>query len=466
MTSHHGLTAFAPRATFPRTLEIAPNIAGIDALSAEDQLASERLALLVEASRILSSGRDATSATKAVLWRAVPVLADGCIFDVVGPDGQVARAWSTRAGAGSRSAHTALSHVPGSGESAIAAAVRTRGTQVRRSAETQRRAPRSVPPLLREPSSLVAVPLIVREAVAGVLTFLFSESGREHTADDVLVAEDLARRIALAMENALLRGRAREAAGAIVRERERLDALLRAQEILVEAGTLSACSFDYDATLRRIVELTVPRLADYCFIHIPDADGRPRRVAERYREPNPLADFKAPLKLPPASPIMRVMRTGASVWLRDVSDEDLVSWSQSEEHLAALRGSGPRSLVAVPLITHGRLLGTMVFAFNTSDRTYDEDAVRLAEELGQRAAWALDTALLHRAAEEAKADSVRARAEAQEANRRLDALAEASLGVFGALDAGYAPVDITALVTVVGEVVRAHAADRARSTPP
>ncbi len=460
MTSHDALTAFPPRATFARALEIAPNIVGIDALSAEDQLASERLALLVEASRILSSGRDTTSATKAILWRAVPVLADGCIFDLVAPDGQIARAWSTRAGAGSRSAHAALSHAPEQGESAIAAAVRTRTTQVRRSTETQRRTPRSVPPLLREPSSLVAVPIVVREAVAGVLTFLYSESGRAHTADDVLVAEDLARRIAVAMENALLRGRAREAAGAIVRERERLDSLLRAQDVLVEAGTLSASSFDYDATLRRIVELTVPRLADYCFIHIPDADGCLRRVAERYREPNPLAEFKAPLKLPAPSPIMRVMRTGASVWLKEVSDEDLVSWSQSEEHLAALRGSAPRSLVAVPLITHGRLLGTMVFAFNTSDRTYDEAAVRLAEELGQRAAWALDTALLHRAAEEARRESERARAQAQQANALLDELAEVSREVFRALDTTHAAVDISALVSVVGDVVRAHVRDR------
>ena len=61
--------------------------------------------------------------------------------------------------------------------------------------------------------------------------------------------------------------------------------------------------------------MTVPRLADYCFIHIPDGDGRLRRVAERYQEPNPLERFVAQLKLPPPSPIMRVLRTGASVWL-------------------------------------------------------------------------------------------------------------------------------------------------------
>jgi GAF domain-containing protein len=458
------LTAPGLRANFARALEIAPNIAGIDAVSPEEQLASERLALLVEASRILSSRLDPGAATKAILWRSVPVLADGCIFDVVGPEDHVARAWSTRAGASTRA--PTPSHAPDGAETPVDAAVRTRRTQLRRPSDPARRTPRSVPPLLREPSSLVAVPVIARDAVVAVLTFVFSESGREHTADDVLVAEDLGRRISLAMENVQLRGRARAAAGAIVRERERLDALLSAQEILVEAGTLSASSFDYDVTLRRIVEMTVPRLADYTFIHIPDTDGRLRRVAERYHEPNPLADFKAPLKLPPPSPIMRVMRTGASVWLKQVCDEDLVSWSQSEEHLAVLRGSGPRSLVAVPLITHGRLLGTMVFAFNTSGRTYDEDAVRLAEELGQRAAWALDTALLHRAAEEAKSETARARADVERAHRLLDELAEASRGVVGALDEGRGAVDITTLVAVLADVVRAHASDRPPSTAP
>jgi GAF domain-containing protein len=429
-------------------LEIAPNIAGIDAFSPEDQLASERLALLVEASRLLSSRLEVDAATRAILWRAVPVLADSCIFDVVGDDGRVVRAWSTRAGAGSRWAHAALATIEGV-ESPVDAAVRTMTTQVRRPPPSERRAPRSVPPLLREPCSIVVVPLVVRHAVAGALTFLFSESGRQHTADDVLVAEDLGRRLALAMENVALRGRAREAVG----ERERLDALLRAQELLVEAGTLSACSFDYDATLQRIVELAVPRLADYCFIHIPDADGRPRRVAERYRDPNPLKDWKAPLRLPPPSPIMRVMRTGASVWLRHVTDADLVSWSQSEAHLEALRGSGPRSLVAVPLIAHGRLLGTMVFAYNTSRRAYDEEGMRLCEALGHRAALALDAALLHRAAEDA-------RREADRSERLLAELAQAARGVVGALDTDAAPVDATALFALVGEIVKAHTSIR------
>jgi GAF domain-containing protein len=78
--------------------------------------------------------------------------------------------------------------------------------------------------------------------------------------------------------------------------------------------------------------------------------------------------------------------------------------------------------VCVPLISHGRLLGTMVFAYNTSERTYDQDAVSLAEQLGQRAAWALDAALLHEAAAAARRDSDKARREAEEAVALTDVL--------------------------------------------
>jgi signal transduction histidine kinase len=389
------------------------NWAGAEPGSPEAHLASERLELLVEASRISTSQLDPAAATRAILWRSVPILADCCFFDVIGAGGRVVRSWSTRGGGSSRAGYASLLPPIENADHPVTAAALTRRTQVRLAeAPARTMTPVSVLPLLRAPTSLVSVPLTGIDDEVGVLSFCFSESRRRHSTDDVLVAEELGRRISASLDGVRLRGRAHHAAGTVMRERERFDALLRAQEVLVEAGTLLAGSPDYGATLRRIVELTVPRLADYCFIHIPDADGTLRRVAERYREPNPLADFKAPLRLPPASPIMRVLRTGASVWLRAVTDTDLASWSQSAEHLAALRGSGPTSLVCVPLIAHGRLLGTMTFATNTSDRAYDEADVALFEQLGQRAAWALDATSLREALDGARREAELARREA------------------------------------------------------
>jgi PAS domain S-box-containing protein len=60
--------------------------------------------------------------------------------------------------------------------------------------------------LLRELGlrSYMAVPILARERVLGVVAFAIAESGRRYTPDDVLIAEELARRAATAIENSQL----------------------------------------------------------------------------------------------------------------------------------------------------------------------------------------------------------------------------------------------------------------------
>jgi PAS domain S-box-containing protein len=52
--------------------------------------------------------------------------------------------------------------------------------------------------------SAMVVPLTVRDRVLGAMSFVFAESGRRYTQDDLAFAEDLARRCANAIENARL----------------------------------------------------------------------------------------------------------------------------------------------------------------------------------------------------------------------------------------------------------------------
>ena len=59
--------------------------------------------------------------------------------------------------------------------------------------------------------SYMGVPLSVRGKVLGVVTFIAAESGRRYDADDLAVAEDLAHRAAVAIENARLYQEVREA---------------------------------------------------------------------------------------------------------------------------------------------------------------------------------------------------------------------------------------------------------------
>lgn len=57
----------------------------------------------------------------------------------------------------------------------------------------------------------IFVPLIARGSTLGVLSFFTSCSGRHYTQEDLSVAEELARRVALSLDNARLYARAQEA---------------------------------------------------------------------------------------------------------------------------------------------------------------------------------------------------------------------------------------------------------------
>jgi signal transduction histidine kinase len=52
--------------------------------------------------------------------------------------------------------------------------------------------------------SLMIVPLVARDWALGAMSFVMAESGRHYTASDLALAEELARRTALALDNALL----------------------------------------------------------------------------------------------------------------------------------------------------------------------------------------------------------------------------------------------------------------------
>src|SRR5260221_12631609 len=110
-----------------------------------------------------------------------------------------------------------------------------------------------------DPRSAIAVPLLAQGRVLGALTFAWSESGRRYDESDTMLAEELGRRAALAIENARL-------------YRAELESQRRIG-FLVEASDVLASSLDYDETLNALARLAVPRLGDWCVIYILGPGG-------------------------------------------------------------------------------------------------------------------------------------------------------------------------------------------------
>ncbi len=197
------------------------------------------------------------------------------------------------------------------------------------------------------------------------------------------------------------------------RERASRQEAEEAQErlaFLVEASNALNSSLDYKETLQKLAQVLVPRLSDWCSVHVADEQGIPNQVALAHVDPlkiewalNLQKDLEERYPYDPDSPagLPNVIRTGKSELYPDIPDELLVAVAVDEEQLKLLREIGYSSLMIVPLIARGRVLGAIQFVATESGYHYDNEDLEFAKELAQRAAIAVDNASLYQESQQA-----------------------------------------------------------------
>lgn len=168
---------------------------------------------LADASAALSALSDRESTLTKIAHLAVPAFADWCTVDIFGEDDQLRRV----AAAHVDPAKVALAHeyhdrFPPDPETTVGAwqIARTGMPELvpQITEELLQRVTKDAERLriIRELGlkSYIGVPLKVRDRVLGVVTFIAAESGRTFDEGDLAVAEDLAHRAAVAIENVRL----------------------------------------------------------------------------------------------------------------------------------------------------------------------------------------------------------------------------------------------------------------------
>jgi PAS domain S-box-containing protein len=177
------------------------------------------------------------------------------------------------------------------------------------------------------------------------------------------------------------------------------------QRFLSDMGTVLASSLDYEQTLVNVGQLMVRDHADWCIIDLVEQGNRVRRLKvvtadpqnaslavqlehvsldrSRYHLTKPAFDTKRPFVL------------------ERVTRRDLESFAQDAEHLALLRAIDPKSIMGLPLIARGELLGALVLISCTPSRPYRQDDVQFGETLADRAALAIDNGRLYATAVQA-----------------------------------------------------------------
>lgn len=174
--------------------------------------------------------------------------------------------------------------------------------------------------------------------------------------------------------------------------------LAEVSEVLTESER------DYEDMLRRLTQLVVPRMADWCAIDLWQ-DGEIRNVGVAHIDPDKVAlahDLQRRLPPDPDSPrgVGNVLRTGRSELMAEIPEELIDAASPDPEIQQLLRDLGLHSAIVAPLIAHGEVLGALTLISAEQRRTYTADDVVVAEDLGRRAALSISNARLFREQEE------------------------------------------------------------------
>jgi PAS domain S-box-containing protein len=244
--------------------------------------------------------------------------------------------------------------------------------------------------------AVAVVPLLDEDGTAfGAMVVGFGEE-RSFPDDERRLLASLADQCATALRRVSLYTRAREAAAA---ERNARLAAERSQDrlaFLADASSeLASSTLDLEVTLSRVVELAVPRLGDWCAIHLVDERGELRPLTVAHPDPAN-ADLARRLGLIGADPrggLAEVARTGQARITRRIPEEVLVRIARDEGHLELLRRARLRGSAILPLRARHKVVGTLALA-TQGERELDDDDLTLAEELARRAGTAIDNARL------------------------------------------------------------------------
>ncbi|GGR36617.1 hypothetical protein GCM10010251_61310 [Streptomyces aurantiogriseus] len=175
----------------------------------------------------------------------------------------------------------------------------------------------------------------------------------------------------------------------------------RRLELLSEASTRIGTGLDVRRTAEELAETAVPRLADFVTVDLPEAVLRGEESAD------PLGDLRRAVvhgmradlpftpvgKRPdfgPTAPQLRCLTSGQAVLEPDL--KTAAGWlAQDPEHTEQLL-THVHSLIAVPLLARGVVLGVASFYRAQDPAPFGDDDRSLAQELAARAALSIDNA--------------------------------------------------------------------------
>lgn len=350
----------------------------------------ERYRLFNQASEVLSSSLDYELTLTRVTQLAVPALADWCVVDITDDEGALHRLAITHADADKQRAAEALKqHYPvirPDAEHTLMRVLRTGKTWFDPAITEERFVAQARDAdhlrLLRELGfqSEIVVPLAARGKLLGGLTFVYGHSSRRHTAADVELIEVLARRAALAIDNARLYRDAQLARQEADQAATRIYLLQEITSALSHVRSLSELA---DVLLKSAVPLLGAHLG--AVFHLSDDETALRLVGQSGISPE-LTQQYAQIPLNAWHPVTEVARTQQSVWIES-EQEYAAKYPHMIETFRSL--SHTQAFAALPLFVNGKIVGIITFGFPVT-HAFEKKEQALFTAIADQCAQAID----------------------------------------------------------------------------
>ena len=166
----------------------------------------------------------------------------------------------------------------------------------------------------------------------------------------------------------------------------RSEAEVAAQQswLLAEASRMLTLSADYTTTLTGLARLTAGSLADWCVIDLVGDDGVLHRLAVAHADPareklarlyqaRPVTGADLPEALAEA------LASGQAELLAEVTEDDRQRLVRGEEQARLVDGLGLRSVMLVPLVSRGHVVGTLMVVRGRGEPYTADDLVTTQE---------------------------------------------------------------------------------------
>lgn len=364
----------------------------------ERKQAEDKLHFLAEASEILAGSLDYETTLATLARLVVPEIADWCVIDMIGENQSIRRVAVAHADATKQELVEQLQNYPPNFAQTygVAEAIRSGKSQIIDFISSQDiQAVTSNAnhfQILQQlnPQSGICVLLVVRGRVLGAMS-LVSCTNRRYDTQSLILAEELARRAAIAVDNARLYTETQQSQQAAERAASRTarlqgitaalsESLTSAQvaEVIVEQGM---------AALGASCALVAQLINNGTELEIIRAIGYEEELVNLWRR----------FSINAAAPLAEAVRTKQPIW-QETTAARMARYSNLTQEYTRYNYD---AWISIPLTIEGRAIGGMTVAF-AENRTLSQDDRAFILALAQQCAQAMERARLYEAEQTAR----------------------------------------------------------------